>query len=385
MSCRDAPDVFEPDALEPLGPAPYRLTFDPDPDTDPSWSPGGDTIYYLAGVPLAIPSIEEAGAADTVQVIRHLKKIPLEGGVATRMAPVHQPDDGARLSFDGYSVSSTGERLATASFLPPHGPACDRLHHFVACDPFMPTLAPALQGAVFADLPASPTGRSAADGGHRVDFDGRRFDVQPSVHGPATRRYSLHPFQVLYLTDLRSPVRVSWDPGDTRFVTSDGLRLLIFEGGNPAAIENTEDGARPRWSPDGRWIAFERYERGPEQKTLCLYREPDAFGEVACVIEFTTWEITARDVALIRPDGSGLRILGPGADPAWLPNSRRLVYAAPDGIRTVSIDGEDGLLVPGTGAGREPAVSPDGSLVAFSRPTGAGDFDYDIWIAPLAP
>jgi hypothetical protein len=102
-----------------------------------------------------------------------------------------------------------------------------------------------------------------------------------------------------------------------------GLAQLTF-GAAPAST--------PVPSPDGRRIAFER----------------------------------GSSIWVMRPNGSGKRLLAPGSEPAWAPDSRRLAYVADDGIHLIGSGGSgDRLLV--AGRVRSPAWSPDGKTLAFAR------------------
>ena len=73
-------------------------------------------------------------------------------------------------------------------------------------------------------------------------------------------------------------------------------------------------------------------------------------------------------------DGSAARLLGPGQSPAWAPDSRRIVYEHLGDIHLVRADGTgDTVLTAGAPWDAMPAVSPDGTTVAFvrgRRPTG---------------
>lgn len=56
-ACRDAPELLEPSTLPPLGPAPYRLTFDPGREASPSWSASGDEVIYIAEQTAVVPKL----------------------------------------------------------------------------------------------------------------------------------------------------------------------------------------------------------------------------------------------------------------------------------------------------------------------------------------
>ncbi len=114
---------------------------------------------------------------------------------------------------------------------------------------------------------------------------------------------------------------------------------------------NAEDNYNPKWSPDGRWIAF--------------------FSSVLTL-------------SLVPSDGSSnptaLALSDPGGDVAWFPDGKRLaisMFSKTDelGIYSVNLDGT-GLrfLVQGS----EPSVSPDGSQLAYTRIVGRG---FDIYVA----
>lgn len=120
-------------------------------------------------------------------------------------------------------------------------------------------------------------------------------------HGPQVFR--MHP-DGTGLEALQSPtdgwgLQASPSPDGTRFAYSDGVRLLVktLATGHVDTLSTTgfSSVSRPRWSPDGNWIAFADY-------------APDAIG-------------------LIHPDGSGLRNLGGYADGGltWSPDSKWLV------------------------------------------------------------
>jgi Tol biopolymer transport system component len=94
---------------------------------------------------------------------------------------------------------------------------------------------------------------------------------------------------------------------------------------------------KPLPSPDGRFIAFSH----------------------------------ASELWVMRPDGRGAqRLLRYGPNATWTPDSRRIVFEAADGIRTIAATGgRSRLLVP---AAARPTYSADGATMAFGRPFGGG-------------
>jgi Tol biopolymer transport system component len=99
----------------------------------------------------------------------------------------------------------------------------------------------------------------------------------------------------------------------------------------------------PDHSPDGQWIAFDTWRLGQSY--------PDS------------------TVAVMRSDGSDLRIIGPGAMPSWSPDSKQLVVHTYESPQTIVIMNADG-------SGREtvlnhwgsPRWSPKGNRIATIGP-----------------
>jgi len=77
----------------------------------------------------------------------------------------------------------------------------------------------------------------------------------------------------------------------------------------------------------------------------------------------------------INADGSGLRRVTDGTDPAWSADGKRIAFTRwrePRGVWVVNADGSAERRVYDWGQARWPSWSPDGGRVLFSRATGAG-------------
>ena len=147
----------------------------------------------------------------------------------------------------------------------------------------------------------------------------------------------------------------SWSP-DLRHLAverrqDDGLvELYVYRRDGGMVRRLTRGGGmHPVWSPDGRWIVFERY----------VFERPGFDGQ--------------EQLFIVRPDGTGLRRLtrssGVDTSPSWSPDGRRLVFA-----RSRSRHEQQGLYILNiaTGTARrltkgyEPAWGPHDEI-AFTR------------------
>jgi len=134
-------------------------------------------------------------------------------------------------------------------------------------------------------------------------------------------------------------LKANWSPDGKRiaFVTisGGGRTPLWVVGADGSGLQKVaDDGSVPTWSPDSRRLAFFR-----SRKRLIVTRADGsrsldvapAFGPDGPPVWSPRGDwiaypgIGARTLDLIRPDGSGHRVLGGGLYPSWAPRGNRIV------------------------------------------------------------
>jgi hypothetical protein len=172
---------------------------------------------------------------------------------------------------------------------------------------------------------------------------------------------SLKDGQVTRLTDTpeAGEFDAHWAPGGKKMVNDleaydEGGRLqhrLVVTDvatGSWTPVPSGTDGNNAAWSPNGKWLAFDRsvgFEQYPPFP-MCF----------AC-------DLSVRVASL---DGTTRLVVRDALDPEWAPTSTRFVFNRPtsDGVWTVDLDGNEtplGVL------GLTPSWSPNGRWIAYSR------------------
>jgi hypothetical protein len=87
------------------------------------------------------------------------------------------------------------------------------------------------------------------------------------------------------------------------------------------------------------------------------------------------------DIYVINADGTGLRRLTDGMEPAWSPDGTKVAFTRwrdPRGLYVIDEDGSNETLVFGWVAAKGAAWSPDGRYIAFTRWYGGRDEDTEV-------
>lgn len=153
---------------------------------------------------------------------------------------------------------------------------------------------------------------------------------------------------------LDMAVHPAWSPNGRQILFRDfvwgesggivaSLKVASPDGSNVRTLSRAEaiDGqhSSAAWSPNGKWIAFNTYDR-------------------------------YHSLFVIRPDGSHRREVGHGKYPAWSPNGKSIAFESDQGISVVPLTGKHARLI--DRGGNCPTWSPGGRWIAFLTPRVEG-------------
>ena len=316
------------------GGEPRRVTSDVDIDYQPAWSPDGKWIAY-ASVQAQAGGRLRFVPADGTGTPRDLN---LEGESVAR--PAWSPD-GAWLYF------ATGRSLAVAKT------TLSRVSFATVADAAPLVQRVTLGASADIDPDVAASGRRLAYAGVSYSPDLWVLDVKTGDQRPLTSTSCLEDYPHLS-PDGRTLAFFSDRTGEPSLYTLDlegrAWQPLTPEGG----------ATMPRWSPDGKTVAFIRL--APQGVSVAL----QAVGS-----------LSVKDVVSL-PRPASMQ----GAE--WAPDGRSLVFSqtTPDGrssIRVVDLAGSVREVAAPGGAAMFATWSPDGRLLAFQHEEHGL---RQIWVAP---
>ena len=211
-------------------------------------------------------------------------------------------------------------------------------------------------------------------------------------------------------------------PGGGNHISPDGKRIVFsgykegvvsarlwampITGGQPVRLPMKPDlnAWQPRWSPDGKWIAFESERDAPGERKLDenIFIVSSEGGEARqlthhtdCFCELEAWSPRGDSIAYACSDKTIRIIPATGGEPrivlkdpalehhqgslAWTLDGSRLMYTAKDRLWTVSTSGgePEAIKTDMDGGILQFALSPDGKTIAFNVPSGG---DPELWL-----
>lgn len=372
-ACREPERYVAPDPFDSIGSNDAgRLTWNVHEDHSAAWSGSSDSLYYTA---------------------RSYPGFPATGGL---LLTVPRTPGRAKLILESLQRAVAPQPWLTAAALSPNKRTLAFVELTEVYDPRITCNAGIECGlGRLSPIDTSNANTPLVRGRIRVrPLDGGSEQTLPIVfEGKQGDTRIAHPFQRQFERDRAEVFRPSWSPDGTRLVFSDGLRLFVWSVGSNAAtpIPGTNDGVWPAWNPAGDIIAFTQLRRDGSHTVTCgCYRA----GRVVPVERHTRviyHDGNARvgNLVLIRPDGTQRRVIGEGEAPAWTPDGQSLVFQRDLQLYRSAADGSNATVIPNTDLGFEPAISPNGRWLAFTRFMGeapiAGDAnlnrkDYNLWV-----
>jgi hypothetical protein len=368
-ACREGPAEFQLMVPPTVGESGGRLTHSEKDDRSPAWN-GSESLLYAAVSYVPFPATKG-----------FLLTIPREGGTVRPLIEAVQFGASTQPWLTAPALSPSGNRLAfieiTDSVARLPGAFCEPGSDARLSEPVLSAGALRVR---------SLSGAGQDDATLPITFEGVTVDSTQHPFGLDFVTIEIsHPFQRQF-QGYRMPLfRPTWSPDGTRIAFSDGMNIRVWTVGQAtsAVIPGTQDGIFPAWSPDGSRIGFTRLTRAGSRTFTCLVLSPSGF--VAAQYQRTVFGGIDRSGTLvtINVNGSQAVELGEGYAPAWTPDGTALIATRSGSLWRIPITGA-AAVVPATEDAYEPAVSPDGNWLAFTREQPEPQINNnDIWVLRL--
>lgn len=371
-------DLYEVDIK---GGTPRRLTFDG--ATEGSYAPDGKSIVYIRGFISTYWDNYKGSANHDIYIA------DTSGGVPRRVTQTPGNERYPFFSADQKTIYFVSEDKGVANFyaMPSAGGARRQVSKFKGNDVHRPHLSPDRKTVVFerggklytSDLTASKV--SARPIKISVTSDDRNSGLEART-----------------ITGGGEQVHMSNDGRSLAFVLRGNLWVMPASGGNGVQLtSNTFNDQWPRFSPDGRQIAFFSNRKGNNDlylldvasrnvTQLTSHRSDDHFHNWSPdgkSLVFTSERSGNKDIWLLdiasKQSTQLTRHAAADDDPTFAPDGRSIAFdsgrAGNQAIYVMDVDGQNVRRVT-TGAGflQVPCFSPDGRMLVYEtfNPAGAG-------------